>query len=127
MTSSNHKHNITKIRIPVQSVSDLITNSSSEVFCRISSEDKFDEIWDLLRPLFNNADPELYPRIVDRYLEEEKEYLTVEEIKALPYKWLEIELPYSMSESREFYKAGLEALLSKNFGDNYSVEYYDEN
>lgn len=120
------KHSIAKIGIPIQSVSNLITNSSSEVFCRISSDDNFDAIWDLLRPLFNNADPELYPRIVDRYLEQEKDYLTVEEIKALPYKWIEVELPYSMSEAKEFYKAGLEAILIKNFGEGYKIVYYDE-
>lgn len=120
------KHSIAKIGIPIQSVSDLITNSSSEVFCRICSDDNFDAIWDLLRPLFNNADPELYPRIVDRYLEQEKDYLTVEEIKALPYKWIEVELPYSMSEAKEFYKAGLEAILIKNFGEGYKIVYYDE-
>lgn len=122
-----HKRNTVKIGIPVQSVSDLITNSSSEVFCRISSENKFDEIWDLLRPLFNNNDPELYPRIVDKYLEDEKDWLTIKEIKALPYKWLEIEMPYSMSEAEDFYKAGLEALLTKNFGEDYQITYYDGN
>lgn len=121
-----HKHSIAKIGIPIQSISDLITNSSSEVFCRISSDDNFDAIWDLLRPLFNNADPELYPKIVDRYLEQEKDYLTVEEIKTLPYKWIEVELPYSMSEAKEFYKAGLEAILIKNFGEGYKIVYYDE-
>ena len=126
MTSSTHKHNIAKIRIPVQSVSDLITNSSSEVFCRISSNDHLDEIWELLSPLFNNYDSEMYPCLRERVLEEEKEYLTVEEIKELPYKWLEIEMPYSMSESEDFYKAGLEAILTKNFGENYQITYYDE-
>ena len=127
MTSSNHKHNIAKIRIPVQSVSDLITNSSSEVFCRISSDDHLDEILELLRPLFNNYDAEMYPYLRECVLEEEKEYLTVEEIKKLPYKWLEIEMPYSMSESVDFYKAGLEAILTKNFGENYQITYHDEN
>lgn len=84
------------------------------------------QFWDLLKPLFNNVDPELYPRIVDRYLEQEKDYLTVEEIKALPYKWIEVELPYNMSEAKEFYKAGLEAILIKNFGESYRITYYDE-
>lgn len=122
----NHKYKSVKVRIPVQSVSDLITNSSSEVFCRISSDNCLDEIWKLLRPLFNNYDSEMYPCLRERVLEEEKEYLTVEEIKELPYKWLEVEMPYSMSEAEDFYKAGLEAILTKNFGDNYQIIYYNE-
>lgn len=126
MNSLTRKHSIIKIGIPVQSVSDLITNSSSEVFCRISSDDHLDEIWELLRPLFNNYDAEMYPCLRERVLEEEKEYLTVEEIKELPYKWLEVEMPYSMSEAEDFYKAGLEAILTKNFGENYQITYYDE-
>lgn len=126
MNSLTRKHSIIKIGIPVQSVSDLITNSSSEVFCRISSDDHLDEIWELLIPLFNNYDAEMYPCLRERVLEEEKEYLTVEEIKELPYKWLEVEMPYSMSEAEDFYKAGLEAILTKNFGENYQITYYDE-
>lgn len=120
-----HKRNTVKIGIPVQSVSDLITNSSSEVFCRISSEKYLDEIWELLSPLFNSSDPELYPRIIECNLEEEKESLTVEEIKELPYKWLQVELPYSMSKVSDFYKTGLEAILRKNFGENYKIIYED--
>lgn len=121
-----HKHSIAKIGIPIQSVSDLITNSSSEVFCRISSEDYLSEIWDLLAPIFTSDDSELAPEIVERYLEDEKEYLSVEEIKSLPYRWIEVEFPYCMSEAKEFYKAGLEAILSKNFGEDYEITYYDE-
>ena len=116
-----------KIRIPIQSVSDIITNSSSEVFCRISSEDYLDKIWDILEPLFHTySDRELYPNIEEKNLDEEKEYLTVEEIKELPYRWIEVSLPYCMSDSQEFYKAGLESILTKNFGDNYKISYVTE-
>lgn len=125
MTSLNHKHNTVKVRIPIQSVSDLITNSSSEVFCRISSEDHLSGIWNLLKPLFNNYDPEMYPYITERNLEEEKDQLDVEEIKRLPYRWIEISLPYDMDESKDFYRAGLDAILSKNFED-YTIDYEDD-
>lgn len=121
-----HKHSIAKIGIPIQSVSDLITNSSSEVFCRISSEEHLDEIWDLLAPIFISDNSEISPEIVERYLEDEKEYLSVEEIKSLPYKWIEVEFPYSMDGAKDFYKAGLEAILGKNFGEDYKIVYYDE-
>lgn len=121
-----HKHSIAKIGIPIQSVSDLITNSSSEVFCRISSEEHLDEIWDLLAPIFISDNSEISPEIIERYLEDEKEYLSVEEIKSLPYKWIEVEFPYSMDGTKDFYKAGLEAILGKNFGEDYKIVYYDE-
>lgn len=121
-----HKHSIAKIGIPIQSVSDLITNSSSEVFCRISSEEHLDEIWDLLAPIFISDDPEILPEITERYLEDEKEYLSVEEIKSLPYKWIEVGFPYSMDGAKDFYRAGLEAILRKNFGEDYKIVYYDE-
>ena len=121
-----HKHSIAKIGIPIQSVSYLITNSSSEVFCIISSEEHLDEIWDLLAPIFISDNSEISPAIVERYLEDEKEYLSVEEIKSLPYKWIEVEFPYSMDGTQDFYKAGLEAILRKNFGEDYKTVYYDE-
>lgn len=121
-----HKHSIAKIGIPIQSVSDLITNSSSEVFCRISSEEHLDEIWDLLSPIFISDNSEISPEIVERYLEDEKEYLSVEEIKSLPYKWIEVKFPYSMNGVKDFYKAGLETILRKNFGEDYKIVYYDE-
>lgn len=120
------KHSIAKIGIPIQSVSDLITNSSSEVFCRISSEEHLDEIWDLLAPIFISDDPEILPEITERYLENEKDWLSIEEIKSLPYKWIEVGFPYSMSEAKDFYRAGLEAILSKNFGEDYKIVYYNE-
>ena len=121
-----HKHSIVKIGIPIQSVSDIITNSSSEVFCIISSDDHLDEIWDLLSPMFISDDPEISPEITERYLEDEKEYLSMEEIKSLPYKWIEVGFPYSMSNAKDFYRAGLEAILSKNFGEDYKIVYYNE-
>lgn len=115
------------IKIPVQSVSDLITNSSSEVFCRILSEDNLDDIWNLLSPLFRTDSyyDEEYPTMTMRDLEEERDSLSIEEIKALPYKWIEIVMPYCMSEAQDFYKAGLEALLGNNFQDC-EIIYKDE-
>lgn len=114
------------IKVPIQSVSDLITNSSSEVFCRISS-DNLDEVWELLYPLFRTDSyyDEEYPTMAMRKLEDEKDNLSVEDIKKLPYKWIEIVMPYCMSESKDFYKAGLEALLGNNF-ENCKIIYEDE-
>lgn len=53
------------LAIPVQSISDLITNSSSEIFCTITGND-LDSIYELLKPLFpssygySDMEPTLY-------------------------------------------------------------------
>lgn len=83
--------------IPIQSFSDVITNSSSEIFCTISGAD-LDAIYELLKPLFpagygySDMEPTLYK----------------EDDSVAP---------------TEFYKAGLEAILDKYFKDNYTIEY----
>lgn len=41
-----------KVKINVQSISDIITNSSSEVFCTITGKDT-KSIYETLSPLFN--------------------------------------------------------------------------
>lgn len=41
-----------KIKINIQSISDIITNSSSEVFCTITGKDT-KSIYETLSPLFN--------------------------------------------------------------------------
>lgn len=52
MTYSVSKRATTKhYLIPIQSFSDIITNSSSEIFCTISGAD-LDAIYELLKPLF---------------------------------------------------------------------------
>lgn len=114
-----------KIRISIQSISDLITNSSSEVFCRICSQDSIEEIYNLLEPLFGNGYRDECPRLYKYNLEDEKEYLSIEDIKKLSDKYLEIDLPYELGECSDFFKAGLEAVLDKYFENNYTIEYYD--
>ena len=51
-----------KIDIKVQSFGDVITNSSSEVFCTIHS-DRLNEIVEILTPLFPNQDSEMGPTL----------------------------------------------------------------
>lgn len=104
-----------KIKVKIQSVSDIITNSSSEVFCTITGKDT-KSIYEILSPLFK-GDPELAP-----YLDywEENEY-----DKGAP-EMIHLNIPYSCSEVSEFYKAGIEALLTKYFGEgNYEIDYED--
>lgn len=97
-----------KIKIQIQSVSDIITNSSSEVFCTITSGNFINEIHELLKPLFGNDDF----------------YDDINPGMSLDGNCIEISMPYGMSNVEEFYKAGLKAILDIHIGEeNYSIEY----
>lgn len=87
------------LSINIQSFSDVVTNSSSEIFCTITGND-LDSIYELLKPLF----PSSYG-----YSDMEDGVITL---------WI----PYG-EQPVDFYKAGLEAILDKHFKDNYKIEY----
>ena len=110
--------------IKIQSVSDIITNSSSEVFCRIESDNHLVRIADLLCDAIgsNNYDPECEP--VCRLIYKEDSYwYSDEEKNKLPSEWVEIEVPYSWT-GREFYTIALPAVLDKLVGENnYKIIY----
>lgn len=113
------------MRIPIQSISDIITNSSSEVFCRIESEN-YQQIHELFSNIFRSDgyySSEDNPTVYIRDLEDEKDYLSVEAIKTRPEHWVEIDLPYSLSEQEVFYRAGIEALLNQSFPGDYKITY----
>jgi hypothetical protein len=95
-----------KIKINIQTVSDIITNSSSEVFCTIKGQD-IKAIKDIIIPLFPNTDSEMGPVA---YLNEE-------------YSCIVIEIPYGLDGVTNFYKEGLEAILDKYLGGRYNIEY----
>jgi hypothetical protein len=100
-----------KIKIKIQSISDLITNSSSEVFCRINSDDP--EIKKQILGLLENLIPGL-----------EAEYEPAVRV------WdgeIVLELPNDYWSSRAFYRAGLEAILKEKFGENnYTINYEED-
>lgn len=102
-----------KVDIKIQSISDIITNSSSEVFCKITG-DNLDEIWDILQPLFPGIDSELEP--VLRYYDDNEWAEGVPELIVLDF-------PYALEPVSEFYKAGLEAIL-KDLNCNIEYEEY---
>lgn len=111
--------------IKIQSVSDIITNSSSEVFCRIESDNYLVRIAALLGNAINSSgdDPEYEPTCRLRYKEDS--YWSDEEKTKLPSQWVEIEVPYSWS-GREFYTIALPAVLDKLVGENnYKIIYED--
>ena len=101
-----------KVGIKIQSISDIITNSSSEVFCKITG-DNLDEIWGILQPLFPGTDSELGP-VLSYYEDNEWDEGVPENIV--------LELPYGLESVSEFYKAGSEAILKDL---NYNIEYND--
>lgn len=113
-----------KYYISVQSISDIITNSSSEVFCRIESENSLELIKEILEPLFPcSCYSEDGPSLYERILSEEKSDYDDDYLDGFPEKWLEITLPYSMCDSEAFYEAGLEAILSDKVPDDYTIIY----
>lgn len=106
----------------IQSISDIITNSSSEVFCRIESENSLEAIKDLLDVVFNpwRSEWEIDP-IVTLYNKNNMEYPEVYE--DCPEKWIEIDMPYSKNDVLTFYESGLEALLKEAFGTDFKINY----
>ena len=100
--------------IKIQSLSNLITNSSSEVFCCITS-DKLEEIVALLSPLFPNHDSEMGPTL---------HYWKPGEWDDDSPSLISIEFPIGMEGYEKFYKKGLEAILDQVFGsENYYIKY----
>jgi hypothetical protein len=95
-----------QIAIKIQSISDIITNSSSEVFCSITGQD-IKAIKDIIIPLFPNTDSEMGPIA---YINEEDSCVV-------------IEIPYGLDGVADFYKEGLEAILDKYLGGHYNIEY----
>lgn len=94
------------IKIPIQSMSDIITNSSSELFCVISDSKDLGLIDDFLREIINGEDSDLEPSV----------YYNVDNSS------IEIWVPYSTNTT--FYKAGITAILNDKFGkDGYKIEF----
>lgn len=103
-----------KLCLSVTSISDIITNSSSEVFLRVMTQngDLHEAIRELLLSLFPGNDCELEPTI----------YSEIDVKEDYPYRVV-LSLPYGI-EATEFYEAGMEAIMEKYFGDNdYIIEY----
>lgn len=98
-----------KIKFKIQSFSDIITNSSSEVFCKIDSECFRKEIYKLLKSLLPGSDSDLEPTVT------------------IFDGAVEVSLPIDMFDQREFFKAGIEAILEKWFNsETYTIEYEED-
>lgn len=91
----------------IQSFSDVITNSSSELFCTITSKNHIEEIFDVLYRLTGyNMDSEIGPCV---YREDGNS--------------ISVHLPYNISDVSDLFRAGLEVVLNKRFKDDYEINY----
>ena len=100
-----------KIKIKIQSVNDIITNSSSEVICRIDSnnEEIKKSIYELLSDLLPGDDSEIDPTV------------NIWDDKIV------IDVPVDQWNNISFYQAGIEAILNEKFGkENYTIEYEED-
>lgn len=95
-----------KILLQFQSISDVITNSSSELFCTITGSN-IEGISQLIGRLITGDDSELEPTLTI-YDEE-----------------IEVWLPYDYYGMTEFFKEGLIAILDKYFKNDYKIEWND--
>lgn len=121
------KHSkIIKIIIPIQSISDIITNSSSEIFAYIYSKKNLKLIYAIIDHIFGyNQEYEMTP-CVDLKNKSDYDY-SDEYIQFFPEEWIEIELPYNMNDCKEFYRKGLEAILDEKIGhNNYIIKYNED-
>lgn len=106
-----------RIIIPIQSLSDVVTNSSSELFCTIFSDTQLEEIYELFDDLFGHnkySEEGLTVRLInksDDYCYQEEDY------NKFPESWIEINIPYSSFDASSFYEAGIRAILTDKFSD----------
>ncbi|MGM9532744.1 hypothetical protein [Intestinibacter sp.] len=106
------------IVINIQSFSDIITNSSSELFCTVSgNENVILFINNLLSSLFK--DDEYYSEDTPTYhllckSDLDKEEFSEKQWKELPEYSIQINLPYSLGACETFFMEGLKALLENS-------------
>lgn len=128
-----------RIKLKVQSFSDIITNSSSELFAVIKDSDRLDDIYDVLLRIFGwdqESEQKMCVDIYERPTQEDldgwnwwtwlKNVSKASKPEDYPEKWIEIEMPYRLSEYRTYFEKGIEAILKEKFGDNFTIEYYEE-
>lgn len=98
------------MKIYIQSISDIITNSSSEVFCKITSENNLNDIYEFLKEIFPSDDYEMDP-VVDYYDTADEPYIY-------------IDIPYHMEEMCNLLKHGLPPMLKDKFSNSeFKIDY----
>ena len=112
-----------KLFINIQSFSDIITNSSSELFAVIESEKFLDRIKSLFDMLIPNQDSDLTP-VIRIFNDCKDDWHHKPELDIKSDRWIEINLPYHQESYTIFFKTGMEAILDQKFGkENYIIKY----
>ena len=117
-----------KINIFIQSASDVITNSSSELFATITSKTYLKEIYQLIDNIFGyDQELEITP-CVDLFLpnkddEPSHKSYNYYENNEYPNGHIQIDFPYCLNGAEQFYRFGLESILKEKFGDNFKIEF----
>lgn len=103
------------VKIPIQSFGDIITNSSSETFCTITSDEKLDDIFKALKAIIGSEGYSEDNLCVYKETDKEtnKEYIT-------------INIPYDASNYIDLVREGIEAILDKGFKDKYNIRYGED-
>lgn len=109
-----------KIIIPIQSISDIVTNSSSEIFCTIFSENHINEIYKLFHEIMGNTyyDDDLYITLINK---SDDDYYQEDMYKDYPDSWIEINASYSLSNAIKILQFGIEAILKDKFGNDFKI------
>lgn len=99
------------VNISIQSFGDIITNSSSETFCIITSDEKLDDIFTALNTIIKSNGYSVDNLNIDKDTDKEtnKEYIR-------------IDIPYDALEYSDIIGAGIEAILDRHFKDKYNIK-----
>ena len=105
-----------KIIIPIQSISDVITNSSSELFCTIFSNKHLDDIYKFFREYIGVGYYDESLSIYLKHKDEDDDYY-----KDYPDDWIEMYIPYDYCNVSDILQVGLKAVLENKFKDGYKI------
>lgn len=105
-----------KIIIPIQSISDVITNSSSELFCTIFSNKHLDDIYKFFREYIGVGYSDESLSIYLKHKDEDDDYY-----KDYPDDWIEMYIPYDYYNVSDILQVGLKAVLENKFKDGYKI------
>lgn len=100
------------VKIPIQSFGDIITNSSSETFCIITSEEKLEDIYKVLKTIIGSEG-----------YSEDNICIYKEEDEETSQEYLSLDVPYDADNYKDFIAAGVEAILDKGFKDSYNIKF----
>lgn len=99
------------IKIPIQSFGDIITNSSSETFCIITSDEKLEDIFKALKAIIGSG------------YSEDNIYFYIETDEDTGKEYIIMDIPCDAGNYIGLVKAGVEAILDKGFKDKYNIQY----